>query len=295
MDLLKDGYTLIHEHVTIDLSKVKENDDCHLRCFDETVEEFKKLYEYGVRNIVDVTADGMGRDVAFVERVAKETGINILHATGVYKEPFLPDYVHDMSVQELANHMVKEITEGIEDTGVKASVLGEIGTSKDDFKDSERKVFEAAILAAKQTDIVISTHTSLGTCALEQAELFLESGLDPSKIIIGHQDLSNNINQIKTLIDKGFYVAFDTIGKNNYLPDEERIKMLLELEKTNRIDKVCLSLDITRKSALEVNGGIGYSYIFEKFIPACEKSGISKLSIDKMLKLNPRNLFGGVQ
>lgn len=50
-----DGITLMHEHITIDLSGVKKDEDCRLDCFEETVSELKRLYEFGVRNIVDVT------------------------------------------------------------------------------------------------------------------------------------------------------------------------------------------------------------------------------------------------
>ena len=39
-----DGITYMHEHTTIDLSRSKNIDDTNLNCFDETVEEFKKLY-----------------------------------------------------------------------------------------------------------------------------------------------------------------------------------------------------------------------------------------------------------
>ena len=45
---LADGYTLMHEHVTINLSGVKKDEDCRLNCFEETVKEFKSLYGYGV-------------------------------------------------------------------------------------------------------------------------------------------------------------------------------------------------------------------------------------------------------
>lgn len=292
MGLLNKGITMIHEHITIDLSAVKENDDCNLRCYEETVDEFKELYQLGVRNIVDVTADGMGRDVDFVTRVSEETGINILQSTGVYKEPFLPEYVERLNIEELSQQMLKEIYHGIGNSDVKASVIGEIGTSKDDFKATEKKIFLAAILAAKESGTVISTHTSLGTCALEQTDLFLEHDLNPNKVIIGHQDLSNNIEQIKKVIDQGFYVGFDTIGKNNYLPDQRRVEMLLELQKTNRIDKVCLSLDITRKSALKSRNGIGYTYLFQTFLPMCKEAGVTQESIDKMLIENPQRLFG---
>ena len=67
--VIKEGYTLMHEHITIDLSGVKKDLDCRLDCFDETVKEFQQLYEYGVRNILDVTNIGMGRDVDYIRRV----------------------------------------------------------------------------------------------------------------------------------------------------------------------------------------------------------------------------------
>ena len=35
------GYTMMHEHITIDLSGVKKDTDCQLDCYAETVAEFK--------------------------------------------------------------------------------------------------------------------------------------------------------------------------------------------------------------------------------------------------------------
>jgi len=291
MKLLKEGITLIHEHITIDLSGVKQIDDTNLNCFDETVEEFKVLYELGVRNIVDVTADGMGRNVDYVNRVQELTGINIIQSTGYYKEPFLPDYVYTMSVEALADKMVKEMVEGIGETNTKAGLIGEIGTSKDVIEPIELKVFEAACLAVKKHPAVISTHTSLSTMALEQAHFFLQQGMDPSRIIIGHQDLKGDLDQINQLIDMGFYVGFDTIGKNNYFPDTTRAELLYKLQESGRIDKVCISLDITRKSNMKYQGGIGYSYLFTDFIPMLKATGVTQSSIDKMLIHNPKALF----
>lgn len=145
---LKDGYTLMHEHVTIDLSGVKKDEDCRLDCFEETVKEFKQLYGYGVRNILEVTNMGMGRNPEYIQKVAEESGIQIIMSTGFYKEPFLPDFVYEMSAEELADLAAKEITEGIGDTGYRASVIGEFGTSKGQMTDMERKVFDAMSMAA---------------------------------------------------------------------------------------------------------------------------------------------------
>nr|WP_276939782.1 TatD family hydrolase [Helcococcus sueciensis] len=290
--MLKEGITLIHEHITIDLSRIKEIDDTNLNCKEETIEEFKKLYDLGVRNIIDVTACGMGRNVDYVNEVSEKSKINIIQSTGFYKEPFLPDFVYDYSIEELRDFMINEIENGIDGTNTKAGVIGEIGTSKDSFEEMEKKVFEAAIKAHLDTGTIISTHTSLGTMAREQAELFKGRGVDPKKVIIGHQDLSEDLDQIKYLINEGFWVAFDTIGKNNYVPDKDKIEFLLDLQENNMIDSIVMSMDITRKSNMEYKGGIGYSYIFTKFVPMMKEAGITEESINKIFVENPKKIFG---
>ena len=115
--------------------------------------------------------------------------------------------------------------------------------------------------------------------------------MDPTCIIIGHQDLKGDLDQINKLIDLGFYVGFDTIGKNNYFPDEKRAELLFELQQSGRIDKVCISLDITRKSNMKYKGGIGYTYLFTDFIPLLRSKGVTHESIEKMLITNAQNLF----
>lgn len=289
--MLKNGMTLIHEHTTIDLSSIKNIDDTNLNCKEETINEFKELYKLGVRNIIDVTACGMGRNVEYINEVSKKTKINIIQATGFYKEPFLPEFVYKYTVDELKDFMVNEIENGIDGTTTKAGVIGEIGTSKDKFEEMEKKVFEAAIKAHLEKGTVISTHTSLGTMAVEQAKLFKKRGVNPKKVIIGHQDLSENLDQIKYLINEGFWVAFDTIGKNNYVKDEEKIKFLVDLQENKMIDSIVMSMDITRKSNMKYKGGIGYTYLFTHFVPMMKKAGITEESIKKIFIENPKKIF----
>ncbi len=290
--MLKEGITLIHEHTTIDLSKIKNEPDCFLDCFDETVKEYQELYASGVRNIIDVTAIGMRRDVEYVNKVSELTNINIIQATGFYKEPFLPEYVYTKTVDELAELMISELTSGMEGKFQNAGVIGEIGTSLNEMTPMEKKVFDAAVIAHHQTNAVISTHTTLGTYALEQAKYFIENKVNPKRVIIGHQDLCQDLDQIITLIKLGFNVAFDTIGKNNYFPDEIKAQWLKTLQDKNLLDSVCLSLDITRKSNFKYRGGIGYNYLFEVFIPMCKQYGVTDESINKMLVENPQRIFG---
>ncbi|MBU3204991.1 phosphotriesterase family protein [Clostridium algidicarnis] len=283
---LVEGITYSHEHVTLDLSGVKQNDDCNLNVLDETVEEFKDLYKKGVRNIIEVTNRGMGRDIDYIKSVAKETNMNILCSTGYYKVPFFPKEVYDLSAKELSKIMIDEIVNGIDGSDIKADIIGEIGTSNNIIEEAEKKVFIAGALAHVETGKTIITHTTLGTLGLEQIELLKSYGMDIEKLIISHVDLTGDIDYILRLIDKGANVAFDTIGKENYKPDGVRIDMLKEICKRGLSDKVLMSMDITRKSNLKGRGGIGYSYLLDNFIPRLLDSGISENHIKTITEKN---------
>lgn len=290
---LMDGYTLMHEHVAIDLAGVKKDGDCRLDCFAETVEEFKNLYEYGVRNILEVTNLGMGRDVDYIKRVAEESGMNILLSTGFYKEPFLPDCVSECSAKELAGMMERELTQGIDlfHTLICASVIGECGTSNQRMTTLEEKVFEAAAIAAVHTGAPVTTHTTLGTMGAEQADYLIGHGVKPDRIIIGHMDLSRNIETILSVLRRGVNVGFDTIGKLKYCPDTFRAEALKRIEKEGMLSQVVLSMDITRKSHLKCRGGIGYTYLFETFLPLLQKNGFTQAQTDMLLEGNPRRIL----
>jgi len=289
----KNGYTLMHEHLTIDLSKIKKDPDTILDNNDDTIAEFKELYKNGVRNILDVTNTGMGRDEAAITRIMKETKINIITSTGFYKDPFLPDNFEEKTVNELANEMINEITNGYKNSSLKPRCIGEIGTSKNMMTENEEKLFLASCKAQKETNALIYTHTTLGTYALEQISFFEKQKVDLSKIIIGHVDLTGDKDYIVSLINKGVNVGFDTIGKVNYMKDEVRASILKHIQDINKIDQVVLSLDITRKSHFKNKGGIGYNYLFTNFIPLLRTYGLTEESINKMLKDNPNRLLGG--
>ncbi|ALS38423.1 phosphotriesterase-related protein [Enterococcus rotai] len=288
---LVDGITYMHEHTTIDLSRIKNIDDTNLNCFEETVKEFKELYHKGVRNIVDVTNLDMKRNPLYVQKVAEASGINIVQATGFYTEKFLPDIVTDWTVAELGKLMIKEIQDGIADTEIKAEIIGEIGSSKDGWTENEKKVFDASVIAHKETGIPITTHTTLGTNGHEQVQFFKENNVDLASVVIGHVDLSGNLEYILKMLDQGVYVEFDTIGKENYQPDALRVSMLKKIEQRGLADQVFLSMDITRKSNMKYKNGIGYSYLLDTFVPMMKEAGISNDTVEKMLIHNPQRFF----
>lgn len=285
------GYTLMHEHIYLDLSKVKNSDDCLLNSFDLMVAEFKQLKSLGVERIVDVTNIGMGRNIAYVEQIQQQSGVEILSATGCYKEPFLPDWFYVETTEQIAQRFITEIEQGIEHTARKARIIGEVGSGFDGINQHERKLLQAAALASLATGKYITTHTSLGRFGEQQLDLFDSMGVSSERVIVGHTDLAGDRDYLFRLLDRGAFVEFDTIGKLSYQPDELRADLFSQAVKQGYQQQLLLSVDITRKSHLKANGGIGYAYLFEHFIPMLFERGVNEQDIEVILQQNPNRIL----
>ena len=285
------GYTWVHEHLHIDLSGFKNNLDCRLDQYDLICQEMKDLRALGVSNIIEMTNRYMGRNPQFMLDLMRETGINVVACTGYYQDAFFPEHVAARSVEQLAQEMVDEIVIGIDGTELKAGIIAEIGSSEGVITPLEERVFIAAARAHIETGRPISTHTSFSTMGVEQLVLLQAHGVDLSRVTVGHCDLKDNLDNILRMIELGAYVQFDTIGKNNYYPDEKRIAMLHAIRDRGLLSHVMLSMDITRRSHLKANGGNGYDYLLTTFIPQLRQSGFSQADVDTMLRDNPSQFF----
>ncbi|CAI1004020.1 Phosphotriesterase homology protein [Serratia quinivorans] len=287
------GYTYAHEHLHIDLSPFKQDLDCRLDCYALLVDEMRTLVSKGVLNLVEVTNRYMGRNPQFMLDLMQESGINILASTGYYQQEFYPPHVAQRSAQQLAQEMIDEIEQGIDGTELRASVIAEIGSSEGTITPTEEKVFHAAALAHLATGKPISTHTSFSTMGLEQLRLLTGYGVSAEHIVIGHCDLRDQWETLLRILDTGALIQFDTIGKNNYYPDEKRVATLLALAQRGLSGQVMLSMDITRRSHLAANEGPGFSYLIDTFIPMLLQAGIHQRDIDLMLRDNPNTFFKG--
>ena len=285
------GYTWVHEHLRIDLSGFKNNLDCRLDQYDLICQEMKDLRALGVSNIIEMTNRYMGRNPQFMLDLMRDTGINVVACTGYYQDAFFPEHVAARSVEQLAQEMVDEIVIGIDGTELKAGIIAEIGSSEGVITPLEEKVFIAAARAHIETGRPISTHTSFSTMGVEQLVLLQAHGVDLSRVTVGHCDLKDNLDNMLRMIELGAYVQFDTIGKNNYYPDEKRIAMLHAIRDRGLLSHVMLSMDITRRSHLKANGGNGYDYLLTTFIPQLRQSGFSQADVDMMLRDNPSKFF----
>ncbi len=292
IDKFELGNVLCHEHVIIDLTGVRGDIDSALTDTCTMASELALANDSGIDSIIEVTNIGMGRDVKKLEEVSKKTGINIIASTGFYTIPYYPEYIFTKTAEELSQIMIKEIVEGIDDTSIKAGVIGEIGTSLNEISPVSLKVYEAAFLAHKETGVPIFTNCEMGTMGYEQAMYFKNLKMDMDKLLIGHVDLVKDLDYIVKILETGANIGFDTIGKESYVSNQSKAKLLFELVKLGYEDKIMLSQDVTRVSYLKRNNGFGYVEVMNKFIPLLKKGGLSEKVINKFMVDNPKRILG---
>ncbi|MBC9711645.1 phosphotriesterase [Streptomyces sp. TRM66268-LWL] len=291
------GPVLAHEHLALDLDRSGDRAavlDPQLHG-PRIVGELAALRaEFGLSLVVELTCRGMGRDVEALARMAKESGVAVVAATGWYYEPFHPPEIGDASVERLADTLIREIDGRIGTTGIRPGVIGEVGSHGAEPSEPETRSLLAAARAAVATGLSVATHAQLGRGGPAQLDLLTGAGLAPHRISVGHQDLLDDPSVHRELAASGAYVAFDTVGKESYQPDAARLRLLLRLLEAGHADRVLLSCDISRHGYLESEGGTGYGHLFRTFLGQARAAGVDEDLIDLMTRRNPvRFLTGG--
>jgi phosphotriesterase-related protein len=119
--------------------------------------ELIELYNLGGRTIVDPTNIGIGRDPNILKDISEKTKLNIVMGSGFYLEPTHPEYVSKMNKNNISELIINEFEYGVDNSGIKIGLVGEIGISKD-FTNEEEKVLRGAAIAARETKLPLSVH-----------------------------------------------------------------------------------------------------------------------------------------
>lgn len=285
------GICAAHEHLSIDLSRVKSDPDTILDDVPGMEEELNHFYTAGGSSLVELTNDGMGRDVKRLKHLSEKSDIHIVTCTGFYKDPFIPEFAQRWDQDQFAHHFINEINDGIEGTSIYPGAIGEVGTSNNEIKPIEKELILGSGKAGVETGLTVSTHTTLGTMGSKQVNMLVGLGLPADQIVVGHQDLNPNKEEVLDVLKSGVYIGFDTIGKNNYRPDKDRLSFLLDFIEKGFHKQILLSADLTRKSHWKKHGGPGYDLVLNDFIPALRKHGVSDDIISDLLINNPAKAY----
>ncbi|MBO8201333.1 phosphotriesterase family protein [Streptomyces smyrnaeus] len=296
------GPALTHEHLVLDLDLKGDGAAVldarrHGPAVGRELAELRE--EFGLCLVVEQTCRGMGRDPGALARIAEESGVAVVAATGWYYEPFHPAAdLAGASVEQLTATLVGEIRDGIagpdgRPTGIRPGVLGEVGSHGEVPSEPEARSLRAAARAATATGLSVATHAQLGHGGLAQLDVLTGAGLAPHRICVGHQDLLAAPAVHRRLAEEGAYVAFDTVGKESYQSDETRLRLLLAFLEAGHADRALLSCDISRHGYLRTEGGQGYGHLFRSFLPAARAAGVDDDLIDLMTRRNPLRFLTG--
>ncbi len=286
------GITQTHEHIWLNAYAHYKDYGFVLEDEDTMIAELGEFYQRGGRSLVEVTTAEIGRDPEALRTISQGSGVNIIMGCGWYREFAYPPEVLEKTSRELASDLVHEIRNGVGDTGICPGIIGEIGTGVGHILPAEERVFRAAALAQQETGLAITTHTTRwGTLALEQIAMLEEFGADLSRVIIGHLGDRIGVKHLLPIAEQGVYLEVDNVGYLDYQPEWVRADNVAALVKEGFVRQVLLSQDICLLSHLKYQGGNGYGYLLETFIPLLKERGVTDEDIHMMLVENPARVL----
>jgi phosphotriesterase-related protein len=305
------GTTLMHEHVFVLSADVQQNQFEEWNEDDRVADAVKKLAELksmGVDTIVDPTVVGLGRYLPRIQRINEQVDINIIPATGLYTYDDVPFYFRhrgpalDPSLPDpMVDMFVKDITEGIAGTGVKAAFL-KCAIDHNGMTPGVERVMRAVAKAHRQTGVPITVHTHpTSQQGLAAKRVLGEEGVDFSRVVLGHSGDSTDADHLAALADDGFILGMDRFGIDVILDFESRVGIVAELARRGYAGKMVLSQDascyidwIDPVALPQMLPRWTFTHIHTDVLPALRAAGVSDADIHTMLVTNPRRYFENV-
>jgi phosphotriesterase-related protein len=304
------GMTLMHEHV-FGLSPeilwnwpdIPEGWDLERRAA-EAADKLNAVKAAGIDTIVDLTVIGLGRYIPAVQRVAELTDVNIVVATGLYTYDALPPYFGNRGPgmlfggeDRLAAFFVRDITEGIGRTGVKAGML-KCATGRPGITPGVERVIRAVAEAHLETGVPITTHSESSTRnGLDQQKLLASLGVDLRRVIIGHAGDSTDLDYLCELAAAGSYLGMDRFGIE-FTSFEDRVATVAALCARGLAGQLVLSHDsycfndrFDPETVAERHPNYHLLHIPHDVLPALRAQGVTDEQIRTMLADNPRRIF----
>jgi phosphotriesterase-related protein len=293
------GWTLPHEHTAIALWHIPNRWDYWELRRDAPVilDELRGFKAAGGGALVDLTLDGVGRDPVWLSELSRASGLHLVMGSGWYRAAHYPAeaLIDRRSVDRLADEIVRDATDGVGETGIRAGIIGEIGTDKPWLSAQEERVHRAAARASRRTGLAITTHAVQSTVGLDQLDVFEAEGADLTRVVIGHADSNPSLGYHLAIVERGATVEFDFLGMS-FTPLERHgegriVENILELLARGHLERILLSQDVCHDSQLKAYGGNGYTYLADSFVPRLGEAGVSADEIRTITVDNPRRLL----
>lgn len=286
------GLILPHEHVFVDLRTPntpgygEADPDDVVRLMGPQIEAIKAQ---GVTALVECSTGGVALRVDIDLAVSRATGMPIVVPTGNYREPWIPDWVAEASADDLERWMVKELTEGVGDTGVVAAWI-KISAGDDGITPMESKILRAAARASAQTGAIIGSHTIKGRVVLDQLDIIEAEGGSTSRFISIHTQSEPDFGLHQAVFDRGAWLEIDNIG---WVPDEGNIALVMQSLEAGQGERLLLSHDMGWYDPAQPGGGTPrpYTHLVGSFLPQLRSAGVDEATITRLTHDNPFDAF----
>jgi len=302
------GPTLMHEHVFVLNTEALDNYG-HLwgeRYWDEEVRiadaiaKLRRLRDGGIETLVDPTVLGLGRNIRRLQRINAEVDLNLVVATGVYAFLELPGFLGYRSDDAVVEIFVRELREGIDDTGVKAAFL-KCAVEQHGLVGDVPRILSLIATAALETGAPVMVHTNAAArTGLLALDALTKAGVDPARIVIAHAGDSNDLDYLRALADSGASLGCDRFSIEHFNPDANRIETLLALLEAGYVERIHLGhdgacfYDFMIGNPFFANEKPDYLHISNRILPALREGGVTEEQIEQMLVENPQRFFAPV-
>jgi phosphotriesterase-related protein len=281
---------LPHEHVFVDLRTWDQPGYAEAETADVIrlmAPEIRKAEDAGVTAIVECSTVGVGRRADIDRAVSKHTRFPLVVPTGIYREPWVPDWAHQAAEAELRAWMIQELRDEIEGTGVQAGWI-KLSAGDDGITATETKILRAAAAAGIATNAVIGSHTIRGEVVREQLDIIEAVGYTPHRFIWIHTQAEPDFGMHLEIARRGAWIEYDNLGSDDP-GDEVHIEHILKIIDADLGHRLLLSHDRGWYDPAQPGGGTPqpYTYLSEHFLPKLRARGVDEATIRQLTWHNP--------
>jgi len=295
------GVTLSHEHVLVSMGNDAK---AYPWRFDweatraNAIRELKEAKAGGVDSLIDLTTPDLGRDVRFIADVARESGVHVVVATGIWRD--VPRSFWTRDLDEIADIFVREIEVGIEDTGIRAGAI-KVANDMGGVSPEGERILRGAARALKRTGCPISTHHwAPEEVGRRQVEIFQEEGAPMDRICIGHSADSTDVGYLEELLEAGVWLSMDrypgSAGRPNWEQRNATVKALIDRGWAHRLmlgHDYAPAAVVAGQPQPPANQPTRYLFVSTVAVPALLAQGVPQETIDLMLRDVPRRFLTG--
>lgn len=276
-------------------------DNYRLTDADAAVEELAPFVRAGGRSVVELTPPTLGRDLVRLREISERSGVHVIAGIGQYLEPVHEPWVASATEAEITDRLLAEVGDGIDGTGIRPGILGEIGTS-DPVRPGEARVLRAVAAASSASGLAISVH--LHPWGYEGSVVLgalVDAGAAPERVILGHLNTAiDDPDALRSMADRGATLGFDLFGFDHSLigpgrwppSDRDVAATIAALVDDGYGDRIVLGQDVGVRTRLRRWGGWGYAHLLEHVVPVMRELGIGEDALGAMLVGNPARLLG---